>query len=68
MVIPGPEQPLVDGIADAFKGAGIDCFGPSAKAAQIEGSKAWSKSFMLRHHIPTASYKVIFSRLVVAVN
>ncbi|KAL7751273.1 hypothetical protein RI367_003132 [Sorochytrium milnesiophthora] len=57
LVVPGPEVPLVAGIADAFKKVGIPCFGPSKKAAQLEGSKAFSKSFMKRHHIPTAEYK-----------
>ncbi|KAJ1720762.1 hypothetical protein LPJ53_004647 [Coemansia erecta] len=56
LVIPGPEQPLVDGITDAFKKVGIATFGPSAKAAAIEGSKAFSKDFMRKHGIPTAAY------------
>ncbi|KAI9208830.1 phosphoribosylglycinamide synthetase [Polychytrium aggregatum] len=57
LVVPGPEQPLVDGIADAFKKVGIPCFGPSQAAARIEGSKAFSKDFMKRHNIPTARYQ-----------
>ncbi|KAI9026841.1 aminoimidazole ribonucleotide synthetase [Hyaloraphidium curvatum] len=57
LVVAGPEQPLVDGIADAFKKAGIPCFGPSSLAARIEGSKAYSKDFMKRHNIPTAAYE-----------
>ncbi|KAJ1972679.1 hypothetical protein H4R35_004542 [Dimargaris xerosporica] len=57
LVVPGPEQPLVDGITDACKKAGIPCFGPSAKAAHMEGSKAFSKEFMVRHGIPTARHQ-----------
>ncbi|KAJ2727157.1 Bifunctional purine biosynthetic protein ade1 [Coemansia sp. Benny D115] len=56
LVVPGPEQPLVDGVADAFKKVGIPTFGPSAKAARMEGSKAFSKDFMKKHGIPTAAY------------
>ncbi|KAJ2842174.1 Bifunctional purine biosynthetic protein ade1, partial [Coemansia erecta] len=51
-----PEQPLVDGVTDAFKKVGIPVFGPSAKAAYIEASKAFSKDFMKKHNIPTAAY------------
>ncbi|KAJ3279857.1 Bifunctional purine biosynthetic protein ade1 [Borealophlyctis nickersoniae] len=58
MVVAGPEQPLVDGIASAFKKVGIPLFGPSKEAAQLEGSKAFSKDFMKRHRIPTAAYEV----------
>ncbi|MEM9529615.1 MAG: phosphoribosylamine--glycine ligase [Pseudomonadota bacterium] len=54
----GPEQPLVAGIVDRFQEAGLRCFGPSAAAAQLEGSKAFSKAFMQRHGIPTAAYGV----------
>jgi phosphoribosylamine--glycine ligase/phosphoribosylformylglycinamidine cyclo-ligase len=57
LVIPGPEQPLVDGIQSALKKVGIPVFGPSKEAAQLEGSKAFSKDFMKRHHIPTATYQ-----------
>ncbi|PVU84780.1 hypothetical protein BB560_007266 [Smittium megazygosporum] len=57
LVIPGPEQPLVDGISECFKKVGIPCFGPSQQASRIEGSKAFSKDFMQRHNIPTAAYK-----------
>ncbi|KAI8868403.1 phosphoribosylamine--glycine ligase [Ramicandelaber brevisporus] len=57
LVVPGPEQPLVDGISDACKKAGLPCFGPSQVAAQLEGSKAFSKHFMARHGIPTARYQ-----------
>eukprot|EP00842_Homolaphlyctis_polyrhiza_P005145 jgi/Hompol1/5631/HPOL_001997-RA len=57
LVVAGPEQPLVEGIHAAFQKVGIPCFGPSKDAAQIEGSKVFSKNFMARHHIPTAVYK-----------
>ncbi|ORZ30577.1 phosphoribosylglycinamide synthetase [Catenaria anguillulae PL171] len=57
LVVVGPEVPLVMGIADKCQSAGIACFGPSAFAAQLEGSKAFSKDFMHRHGIPTAGYK-----------
>lgn len=57
LVIPGPEQPLVDGITTVFTKVGIPVFGPSAKAALMEGSKAFSKVFMDKHQIPTARFK-----------
>jgi len=57
LTIVGPEQPLVDGIVDAFQAQGLTIFGPSAKAAQLEGSKAFTKDFLARHHIPTANYQ-----------
>jgi phosphoribosylamine---glycine ligase len=57
LTIVGPEVPLVLGIVDSFQQAGLPCFGPSAKAAQLEGSKTFCKDFMIRHHIPTASYQ-----------
>ena len=60
MIVVGPEEPLVKGIYDFFNNdpltAHINLIGPSAKAAQLEGSKAFSKHFMQRHQIPTASY------------
>lgn len=56
LVVVGPEQPLVDGIVDVLSAAGIACFGPSATAAQLEGSKAFAKAFLQRHNIPTAAY------------
>jgi len=60
MIVVGPEEPLVKGIYDFFTGdpftEHINIIGPSAKAAQLEGSKAFSKHFMQRHQIPTASY------------
>ena len=57
LTIVGPEIPLVMGIVDRFQQAGLKCFGPSAKAAQLEGSKTFCKDFMIRHHIPTAVYQ-----------
>ena len=57
LVAVGPEQPLVDGLVDAMDAAGIPCFGPSQAAAQLEASKAFSKDFMQRHGIRTASYR-----------
>ncbi len=56
LTIVGPEAPLVAGVVDAFSAAGLRCFGPSAKAAQLEGSKTFTKDFLARHHIPTAAY------------
>lgn len=56
LTIVGPEAPLVAGLVDRFKAAGLPCFGPSAAAAQLEGSKAFAKDFMARHGIPTAAY------------
>ena len=55
--IVGPEAPLVDGFVDYFKERGLRCFGPSRAAAQLEGSKAFAKSFLQRHGIPTAESK-----------
>ncbi|HEX6398787.1 MAG TPA: phosphoribosylamine--glycine ligase [Steroidobacteraceae bacterium] len=52
----GPEAPLVIGAVDAFQGAGLRCFGPRQAAAQLEGSKAYTKEFLKRHGIPTAAY------------
>jgi phosphoribosylamine--glycine ligase len=54
LVVIGPEAPLVAGVADAVRAAGIDCFGPSAAAAQLEGSKAFAKDVMAAAHVPTA--------------
>jgi len=56
LTIVGPEIPLVLGVVDAFKQAGLRCFGPSKAAAQLEGSKTFTKDFLARHHIPTAAY------------
>lgn len=58
LVVPGPEAPLVGGIEGHFRAVGIPCFGPSALAARMEGSKAFSKEFMERHQIPTAEFRV----------
>jgi phosphoribosylamine-glycine ligase len=54
LAVVGPEVPLVAGISDALQRAGVPCFGPSAAAAQLEASKAFSKDFMARHGIRTA--------------
>jgi phosphoribosylamine--glycine ligase len=57
LTIVGPEAPLVVGIVDIFAEAGLPCFGPSAAAAQLEGSKVFTKDFLARHNIPTADYQ-----------
>jgi len=57
LTIVGPEAPLVAGVVDDFQAAGLAIFGPSAKAAQLEGSKAFSKDFLKRQNIPTAAYE-----------
>lgn len=57
LVVIGPEQPLVDGWADALRGAGIAVFGPGARAAEIEASKDFTKQLCDRYHIPTAKYR-----------
>ncbi len=57
LTIVGPEVPLVAGIVDAFESAGLRCFGPRQGAAQLEGSKEFTKDFLARHNIPTASYQ-----------
>lgn len=56
LTIVGPEAPLVAGIVDRFSEADLPCFGPTAAAAQLEGSKAFAKDFMAKHGIPTAAY------------
>lgn len=56
LTIIGPEVPLVTGVVDQFSVAGLKCFGPSKAAAQLEGSKKFSKDFLAKHDIPTASY------------
>lgn len=56
LTIVGPEAPLVAGVVDAFNAEGLACFGPCAAAAQLEGSKAFTKAFLQRHAIPTAAY------------
>ncbi len=57
LTIVGPEAPLVMGIVDKFENAGQRCFGPSKAAAQLEGSKVFTKEFLERHNIPTAAYQ-----------
>ena len=56
LTIVGPEAPLVAGVVDAFRAANLKCFGPTEGAAQLEGSKAFTKDFLARHNIPTAAY------------
>lgn len=58
LTIVGPEAPLVEGVVDAFEEAGLTIFGPTKAAAQLEGSKAFTKDFLARHNIPTAYYGV----------
>ena len=55
-VVIGPEAPLIAGVADHFRSAGLTCFGPSLRASRMEGSKTFAKDFMARHNIPTAKY------------
>ena len=57
LTIVGPEAPLVDGVVDYFPRRGLACFGPGKGAAQLEGSKAFTKDFLSRHNIPTAEYE-----------
>ena len=61
LVVIGPEAPLVDGLADSLRGAGVAVFGPSRAAAQLEGSKAFTKELCARHNIPTAAFKRVTS-------
>ncbi|MER3546891.1 MAG: phosphoribosylamine--glycine ligase, partial [Rhodanobacteraceae bacterium] len=58
LTVVGPEAPLVAGIVDKFRAAGLRCFGPRRVAAQLEGSKAFAKDFLQRRNIPTAPYGV----------
>ncbi len=58
----GPEAPLVAGVVDAFEAEGLRIFGPSAKAARLEGSKRFAKEFMARHGIPTAAFRTFRDR------
>lgn len=58
LTVVGPEAPLVAGIVDKFRAAGLRCFGPRKLAAQLEGSKAFAKGFLQRHNIPSARYAV----------
>lgn len=57
LTIVGPEIPLVAGLVDAFEKENLKVFGPNKKCANLEGSKAFSKEFMIRHNLPTAKYK-----------
>ena len=57
LTIVGPEAPLVEGIVDTFRAAGLKIFGPTQGAAQLEGSKAFTKDFLARHNIPTGEYQ-----------
>ena len=57
LVVVGPEAPLVAGVADAVRAAGIPCFGPNGDAAQMEGSKKFAKQVMARAGVPTAAYR-----------
>ena len=57
LTIVGPEAPLVAGLVDRFNELGLPCFGPTAAASQLEGSKAFTKDFMARHGIPSAAYR-----------
>lgn len=61
LVVVGPEAPLVDGLADACAAAGVACFGPSAAAARLEGSKAFAKEVMAAAGVPTAEFAVVTS-------
>ncbi len=60
LTIPGPEAPLVAGLVDEFEAKGLPVFGPTRKAAEIEGSKAFAKWFMKKYRIPTADWKVFY--------
>ena len=62
LTIIGPEQPLVAGVVDRFNEAGLRCFGPTAAAARLEGSKSYAKAFLEKYGIPTASYRVFDER------
>jgi phosphoribosylamine--glycine ligase len=62
LTIIGPEGPLVAGIVDRFSAAGLACFGPLQRAAQLEGSKVFAKQFLQRHRIPTAAYRCFDAR------
>ena len=57
LTLVGPEAPLVAGVVDYFRSRNLPCFGPSKAAAQLEGSKSFTKDFLKRHKIPTASYQ-----------
>ncbi|MDX1715196.1 MAG: phosphoribosylamine--glycine ligase, partial [Halomonas venusta] len=57
LTVVGPEAPLVEGVVDRFQAAGLTIFGPSQRAAQLEGSKSFTKDFLARHQIPSAAYQ-----------
>ncbi|MDN6323203.1 MAG: phosphoribosylamine--glycine ligase, partial [Halomonas sp.] len=57
LTVVGPEAPLVDGVVDRFQVAGLTIFGPTQAAAQLEGSKSFTKDFLARHDIPSADYQ-----------
>lgn len=57
LTVVGPEAPLVEGVVDRFQAAGLTIFGPTQRAAQLEGSKSFTKDFLARHQIPTADYQ-----------
>ena len=59
LTIVGPEAPLTEGVVDVFKARSLTIFGPTAQAAQLEGSKIFMKNFLSRHGIPTASYNFV---------
>ena len=61
LTVVGPEGPLVAGVVDSFRAAGLACFGPARAAAQLEGSKRYTKEFLARHGIPSARYSVFTS-------
>ena len=61
LVVVGPEAPLVDGLGDSLRAAGVPVFGPSQAAAQLEGSKAFTKELCARHNIPTAAFRRVTS-------
>ncbi len=61
LTIVGPEAPLVGGIVDEFRKAGLDIIGPNKLGAQLEGSKSFSKNFMIKYDIPTAAFDEVFS-------
>jgi phosphoribosylamine--glycine ligase len=67
LTVVGPEAPLVGGIVDYFTERGLPCFGPSERAAQLEGSKSFTKDFLARHKIPTAAYET-FTDVDAAIN
>ncbi|MBN7821479.1 phosphoribosylamine--glycine ligase [Bowmanella yangjiangensis] len=67
LTIVGPEAPLVLGVVDKFQAAGLRIFGPSQAAAQLEGSKAFTKDFLARHNIPTAAYQT-FTEIAPAID